>query len=63
MYVWMLDSERKYHPNAAFLEQVPQLEPNMRTILFDWMMEVMPILERIALHWTSIEYTTTEYAI
>lgn len=40
MYIWMLQSEEGFHPNPDYMNDIPQLAPNMRSILFDWMMEV-----------------------
>lgn len=40
MYSWMLEREKLYQPAADALDAMTQLDPSMRTILLDWVMEV-----------------------
>ncbi|XP_030644365.1 G1/S-specific cyclin-E2-like [Chanos chanos] len=40
VWVKMLSKEVKYKHNKSFLQQHPKLQPKMRSILLDWLMEV-----------------------
>lgn len=40
MIEWMFKREKDYQPDPDYMEYQTRIEPNMRSILFDWMMEV-----------------------
>lgn len=40
MWVKMINKEQNYRHGTSFLQKHPRLEPRMRSILLDWLIEV-----------------------
>lgn len=69
--VWekMLIKEQKYTHSKSFMERHPRIQPRMRTILLDWLLEVCIIMTMLYCHdvqesvWLTIQWNSSSQVL